>query len=155
MAYCTIDNIQALIPVQRWDASAENALPTIDQVEEWMDEVDSEIDSALAIRYVTPITGAKSLLVIGSIAARLVATRIWAVIHTGHVGDAAIPQDWADARRRLERLSDGHGDLEDADHRVPALSLAAGAPAMTMRRLREDPLQDEEMDPVFRSDEQF
>ena len=149
MAYCTVDNVQALIPLNHWNHDASGADPSAADVLGYIENISATIDSRLAALYPTPITGAIALEIVGSICARLTAIRVWAKAFTAHVGDAAVPKDWSDARKELEDLASGAAVLSDAGSLALGSAQAPGAPSMTMRELREDPLQDQVIDPVF------
>jgi len=155
MAYCTLDDVQALIPTTIWDHDATSPIPTATQATDFLADVDAEIDARLAGIYSTPITGAGSLAVITPIAARLVAIRVWGVCFTGRSGDAAIPEDWKRAEKLLDKLAAGDASLPDAGETGAVSSLNPGAPAMTMRTIVEDPLQDVEMEPTFSMEDKF
>jgi len=149
MAYCTVDNVQALIPLVHWNHDGTGADPSANDVLGYIENISATIDSRLAALYAIPITGATALEIVSSICARLTAIRVWAKAFTAHVGDAAVPKDWSDASKELDRLASGEAILEDAGSLALGSAQAPGAPNMTMRELREDPLQDQVIDPVF------
>jgi len=149
MAYCTVDNVQALIPLVHWNHDGTGADPSANDVLGYIENISATIDSRLAALYAIPITGATALEIVSSICARLTAIRVWAKAFTAHVGDAAVPKDWSDASKELDRLASGEAILEDAGSLALGSAQAPGAPNMTMRELREDPLQDQAIDPVF------
>jgi len=156
MPYCTVDDVQALIPTNIWNHDGSNPEPSSTDVEDdYIPDIDAEIDSKLAGRYGTPITGAEALKVVNSIATRLVAIRVWGIVFTGQTGETGIPEDWKRAVTLLNDLAAGKADLTDAAAIGEQTAAHAGSPEMTMRDLREDPLQDEVMDPTFTRDQDF
>jgi phage gp36-like protein len=155
MAYCTIDQVQALIPVALWDHTATTPEPSVTDVTAWSLEADAEIDSKIGGRYQTPITGTEALKVVSSIAAAIIAERIWGVIFTGQTGAPDVPQHIKDMRKLLEAVAAGNAELKDAASLGVTGPMDLGSPAMTMRELREDPLQSEPMDPVFSLGDRF
>jgi len=128
MPYCTVDNVQSLIPLGVWNHDAVGADPTSAEVETWITEVDREIDSVISARYSLPITGPESLELLCSISARLTATRIWGVAFTARTGDASIPEDWRQARKFLESLGSGAATLPDAESLGGSTPGAPGSP---------------------------
>ena len=152
MSYCTVDHVQALIPISIWDHTAISPSPTVAEVTAWLSDADAEIDSKVGLRYAVPITGSDALAVISSIAARIVAIRVWGKAFSAQTGDAAIPEDWRQARKLLDDLALGNASLSGASSLGGATGASPGAPSMTMREMREDPLQDVVADPIFTTD---
>lgn len=48
MAYATVDDVQALLPVRTWDSADEEAEPSTDTVEAWLDQDAAWIDLHLS-----------------------------------------------------------------------------------------------------------
>ena len=145
--YCTIDNIQSHLPTQTWDHAATSPQPSVVDATTWISEADREIDSKLAARYAVPITGAESLAIVQSISARIVAIRILGIVYAGQ--NISLSDDLKQARRDLDAYAAGTYTLPDAPSLGASSSAAPGPPRMTMRDLREDPQQNDPLDPVF------
>ena len=156
MAYCTVDNIQELIPTTLWNEATATEPSSATVTNEYIPAVDAEIDARLASRYQTPITGATSLAVLEGISARLVAIRVWGTAFTGRTGDTTHPKDWDEGGRKLlEAIVSGRAQLTDAGLVGASSGSDPGAPGMTMRTIAEDPLQDTEMETTFSPRDQF
>jgi phage gp36-like protein len=155
MAYCTTSEIQALISTNLWDASATSPVPTVTQVEEWIAEIDAEIDSKLSGRYVTPITGTKALQLVSTISARMVAMRIWAIVFTGATGQPGVPDDWREARKTLDALAAGTSVLEDAEALGVASEIAPGSAVSTFPADRTPPDMGQASEPIFSMQDTF
>jgi hypothetical protein len=145
--YSTIVNIQSYLPTQTWDHSNPACQPSTVDVTTWITEADREIDSKLAGLYATPITGAESLAIVQSISARIVAIRILGLLYAGQ--SISLSDDLKQARKDLDAYAAGSYTLPDAPSLGGITAAAPGPPVMTMRDLREDPLQSEPVDPIF------
>ncbi len=146
MSYCTIGDVQAHIPSQIWNHDGSDPEPSVTDVNDFISEIDGEIDSRLAARYQVPITGTKALKVINSIASRLVAIRVWAIVFAGQTGEGTIPEDWRRAEKTLEDIARGRADLTDAEHIAAARTAGPGSPSSTF---------DPDQDPVFTMSDEF
>jgi len=156
MAYCTVDNVQEIIPTALWNKASATNPSSATVTNEYLPAADAEIDARLASRYQTPITGAASLALLEGIAARLVAIRVWGVVFTGQTGDTTHPKDWDEGGRKLlEAIVAGRAQLTDAALVGDSSGSNPGAPDMTMRTIADDPLQDTEMELTFNRDDQF
>ena len=155
MPYCTVDDIQALIPVNLWDHDGSDPRPSVTDVERWIVEVDHEIDARLGARYATPISGPESLELIRSISARLVAPRVWGVVFTGQTGEPGIPTDWKEARKLLDALGDGTSLLSDAESLGASSSSAPGQVIHSWPAVKRRPGDLEERESEVRMDQKF
>ncbi len=156
MAYCTVDDVQAIIPTTLWDKAAATNPSAATVTNEYIPAVDAEIDSRLASRYQTPITGSVSLALLEGIAARMAALRVWGTFFTGQTGDTTHPKDWDEGGRKLlAAIVAEKAHLTDAGSVGVGSASDPGAPAMTMRTIAADPLQDVEMTPQFSPRERF
>lgn len=94
------------------------------RVQGFLDEAEAEINTALAIVYITPITGTEALLVVKRIEIAIVAARVAAIIdlkrNTSQSTDKNIQQDFNKsgfaraARKSLENLKNRITTLTDA-----------------------------------------
>lgn len=78
MSYCTKENIQSEFRNIVFSATT---TVTIDEVERFIVESDSLIDMYLGSKYVTPITGTKSLIVMRLLSIKLTVQRIKDVLY--------------------------------------------------------------------------
>ena len=76
MAYCTVEEIQGMFNPSSLKLS-ETSNPKASQVALWILQVEAEVDSRLAARYQTPITGATALQITKTICTNLVASKTW------------------------------------------------------------------------------
>jgi hypothetical protein len=116
MAYCTSAQVAAEFKDITFSA---NTPVTDTDVDRFIAEADAEINSVLAVRYATPITGTEALIIVRQLSIDLVAERVKNIIkvrtgeevknQSGRSGDLA-----AEARKRLEALAKGTAKLTDA-----------------------------------------
>jgi len=156
MAYCTVDDVQALIPTTIWNKATATNPSAATVTNDYIPDIDAEIDAKLARRYQLPITGAEALKVVNGISSRMAAIRVWGIAFTGQTGNTTHPRDWDEGGRKLlDAIAAEKADLSDASLVGESSASDPGAPAMTMRTIAEDPLQDTDMEPTFSTDDQF
>lgn len=73
MAYSTMEQVADEFQGISFSATTN---PTADTVERWISEADALIDAKVGLRYVTPLEGANSLLILRQISIFLVAARV-------------------------------------------------------------------------------
>lgn len=150
MAYSTVDDVDALIPDAIWDKDTSTEPTSAQVTNEIIPQIDGEIDSRLATRYQTPITGAVSLAVLKGISARMAAIRVWGTAFSGQTGEIVHPRDWDEGGRKLlEAIVAGRAELSDASGIGESSGSDVGAPDMTMRTLEADPLQEVDAQQMF------
>jgi hypothetical protein len=120
MAYSTKEHVAAefkgMVASGGFSASS---TPTGSDVERFIEEADAEIDGRVGTRYVTPITGEKSLVIIRSISIGLVAGRVKEILRVKS-GDAKVDQETragdmiSHARSKLKWIAEGTLLLSDA-----------------------------------------
>jgi hypothetical protein len=120
--YHLVADVQKYLPTLTIDATSR---PTQTQVQEMMDDVERYINGALKQFYFLPLADADALSLVGDIAARLSAARVWRAKFYGESpGEFEGNTTYADrleqgAEKCLQRIRDG----ED----VLGLNLAASA----------------------------
>jgi len=156
MAYCTVDDVQAVIPTTIWDKDTSTNPSAATVTDDYIPDIDAEIDAKLARRYQVPITATEALKVVNGIASRMTAIRVWGIAFTGQTGDTTHPTDWDQGGRKLlDAIVAEKADLTDAGSIGASSASEPGAPSMTMRTIEEDPLQDTDMRPAFSGNDKF
>lgn len=117
MAYCTSDQLAAQF--KGGEAFTTSTEPTLAAVQAWIEEADAKINSALAGRYVVPITGTEALLVVRSISLDMVRARVqdFLEVKTGqdNTSQGKGPAGPAEtAAKLLKSISEGKMELRDA-----------------------------------------
>lgn len=115
MAYCTQAQIESEFKSMTFSATT----PVTDtDITRFIVEADAKIDSKLAVKYTTPITGANSLIVVRTIAIKLIKHRIERIINVktpsaaGNQGEETSLLD--EAEKELDDLAKGMAVLTDA-----------------------------------------
>jgi hypothetical protein len=122
LAYCT--NVEVASNFRNLTFGATTKL-TDTEVDAWIAEADAEIDGRIGVKYVTPVTGAQSLLIIKSICTALVSDRVRMTLPNEPPSDAldekdkgknpVLAQSRAEAERKLRMIVDNKLLLPDAD----------------------------------------
>jgi hypothetical protein len=86
--YATVEQVQARVPTQLCQISAESQ-PSVAVVTEWLDAASLWLDSALRWRYGVPVTDAGDRALLAPICAAVVAARVWSVLG-GHGGETPV-----------------------------------------------------------------
>lgn len=115
MAYSTKDQVQSEFKNVSFDA---NTAVTDTEVTDLITQTDAEIDARLSVRYVTPITGNVSLLLLRTISIFITAARVSKIIEvkTGE-SDRDYPrrvEERNNALKMLQDIVDGKMLLQDA-----------------------------------------
>lgn len=77
--YAAVSDVQALFPTQILTIGATSAVTSV-TVSAWLQDASNWIDATLRWRYMTPITDANDIAILGPICAMLVAARVWNVL---------------------------------------------------------------------------
>jgi phage gp36-like protein len=115
MSYATATQVQEEFSGVTFSTTSS---PTLATVERWLLEADAVIESALGLRYVVPITGTNSLVVVRNIEILLVRARVRKRLNRiGQLGDAerkVYDDDTTNAMKMLKALAEGTMNLGDA-----------------------------------------
>lgn len=117
MPYCTATHVQE--EFKALDFSTVDGAMTTAKVERFIEEAGAVINSRLASRFTTPITGTEALIVMRVIAIGLVAERVKSILEIQGLEEskeqqAKIDTLARDARSMLKALSEGTATLTDA-----------------------------------------
>jgi hypothetical protein len=115
MAYCTQAHVEGEFKDNTFTVSTS---VTIADVARFIEETDAEIDSKIGRKYVVPVTGATSILLLRMISVTLVSERIKKIIAI-KAGDSKVDQDAETTkektvRKMLESIVKGEMILSDA-----------------------------------------
>lgn len=110
MSYCEVDDIQSEFKAIRFDE--DGCAVTEDDVESFIAQADSEIDSRISSRYAVPVTrGDSALLLLKQISTWLVTQRVKDITETKNVrpeGDQDVRTNSAAmARKMLDQIASG------------------------------------------------
>jgi len=115
MAYSALADVQNEFKKMTFDSTTSI---TDTQVNDWIAQADAEIDSIVGLRYIVPITGVNSLLILKRISVEIVAERIKDVLEVKT--DEKVSQNIRNinkvltARDKLKLISTGDMLLSDA-----------------------------------------
>jgi cell fate (sporulation/competence/biofilm development) regulator YmcA (YheA/YmcA/DUF963 family) len=120
MTYALVTDIQSEFRKKTFDGSSDI---TDTRVQKFLDEADAEINLCLSNKYVTPITGIESLLIVKRIEIAIVAHRIASIIDLKQFSNqpATIKQEYnkkdfeKQARKHLQDLKNEITTLPDAE----------------------------------------
>lgn len=85
MAYATIADVQARIPVARLTLGPASE-PSAGTVESWLDAQSDWIDASLSARYAVPVTAPMDCALVREACAGLVAARVWTLLDGSGTG---------------------------------------------------------------------
>ena len=117
MAYCTATNVQG--EIKGCETFSTSTYPTLAKVEEWIAEADALINGKLADKYVVPVTGSDSMLILRSISINLVKAKLQDFLDVKGSSEATDQGKPGESPRKqaleaLEAIAKGSISLRDA-----------------------------------------